>query len=138
MTLPKSLLRDPVKAGDRLVCYCPPGVCQAPRGFNGPCNRASGQGIGPSGWIDVDVRKPEKNVEVLIAFRDTPLAATGQYTASPHDTWGWSFPSENDPDDTGPVIAWQPLPEHPSPQPGWKLKAIDKAKPSTPSPAPKE
>lgn len=34
----KSLLRKP---GEPLVCYCPPGVCQAPRGFRGPCRRAS-------------------------------------------------------------------------------------------------
>lgn len=34
----KSLLRQP---GEPLVCYCPPGVCQAPRGFRGPCRRAS-------------------------------------------------------------------------------------------------
>jgi hypothetical protein len=38
---PKSLLRKPLKAGERLVCYCPPGVCQAPKGFIGPCNRAT-------------------------------------------------------------------------------------------------
>jgi hypothetical protein len=35
------MLRAPIKPGDQLVCYCPPGICQAPRGFNGPCNRAS-------------------------------------------------------------------------------------------------
>ncbi|WP_422096849.1 hypothetical protein [Variovorax sp.] len=34
----RSLLR---KAGEPLVCYCPPGVCQAPTGFKGPCNRAA-------------------------------------------------------------------------------------------------
>lgn len=33
----KSLLRKP---GEKLVCYCPPGICQAPKGFRGPCNRA--------------------------------------------------------------------------------------------------
>jgi len=38
---PKSLLREPLKPGERPVCYCPPGVCQAPRGFSGPCNRAT-------------------------------------------------------------------------------------------------
>jgi len=75
--------------------------------------------VEPAGWIDVNVRKPEKNVEVLIAFRDTPLPATGQYTAHPRDTWGWSFPSENDPDDTGPITHWLPLPGHPAPQAGW-------------------
>lgn len=37
---PKSLLRAPLKPGERLVCYCPPGICQAPKGFSGPCNRA--------------------------------------------------------------------------------------------------
>ena len=37
----KSLLRAPLKPGDKLVCYCPPGVCQAPKGFSGPCNRAA-------------------------------------------------------------------------------------------------
>ena len=36
----KSLLRAPIKPGEWLVCYCPPGVCQAPKGFSGPCNRA--------------------------------------------------------------------------------------------------
>lgn len=36
-----SLLRKPLKPGERLVCYCPPGICQAPKGFSGPCNRAS-------------------------------------------------------------------------------------------------
>ena len=36
---PKSLLRAPLKSGERLVCYCPPGICQAPKGFSGPCNR---------------------------------------------------------------------------------------------------
>lgn len=65
-------------------------------------------------WVDVNVRKPEKNVEVLIAFRDTPLPCTGQYTASNHDTWGWCFPSENDPDETGPITHWRPLPLHPA------------------------
>ncbi len=34
----RSLLR---KADEPLVCYCPPGVCQAPKGFKGPCNRAA-------------------------------------------------------------------------------------------------
>lgn len=67
-----------------------------------------------AGWVKVCERLPEKNVEVLIAFRDVSLPATGQYTASPHDTWGWCFPGENDPEDTGPVIAWQPLPAHPT------------------------
>jgi hypothetical protein len=38
---PKSLLRKPLKPGERLVCYCPPGICQAPKGFSGPCNRAT-------------------------------------------------------------------------------------------------
>lgn len=38
---PRSLLRPPLKPGDKLVCYCPPGVCQAPKGFSGPCNRAT-------------------------------------------------------------------------------------------------
>jgi hypothetical protein len=38
---PKSLLRKPIKPGERLVCYCPPGICQAPKGFSGPCNRAT-------------------------------------------------------------------------------------------------
>lgn len=75
------------------------------------------------GWIDVNDRKPEKNVEVLLAFRDTPLLATGQYTASDQDTWGWCFPKENDPDECGPVTHWQPLPEHPTPKPGWHLAA---------------
>lgn len=75
------------------------------------------------GWIDVNDRKPEKNVEVLLAFRDTPLPATGQYTASDQDTWGWCFPKENDPDECGPVTHWQPLPEHPTPKPGWHLAA---------------
>jgi hypothetical protein len=37
----QSLLRAPLKPGDKLVCYCPPGVCQAPKGFSGPCNRAA-------------------------------------------------------------------------------------------------
>ena len=43
---PKSLLRKPLKPGERLVCYCPPGVCQAPKGFSGPCNRATDAGVG--------------------------------------------------------------------------------------------
>lgn len=64
-------------------------------------------------WISVDERKPEKNIEVLIAFRDVTLPATGQYTASPHDTWGWCFPKENDPEDTGPITHWMPLPAAP-------------------------
>lgn len=34
----RSLLR---KSGEPLVCYCPAGVCQAPKGFKGPCNRAA-------------------------------------------------------------------------------------------------
>lgn len=67
----------------------------------------------PARWINADERKPPKNVEVLIAFRDSPLPATGQYTASDRDTWGWSFPAENDPDDCGPITHWMPLPEHP-------------------------
>jgi hypothetical protein len=37
----KSLLRAPLKPGEKLVCYCPPGICQAPKGFSGPCNRAA-------------------------------------------------------------------------------------------------
>lgn len=37
-TAPKSLLRPALKPGDKLVCYCPPGICQAPKGFSGPCN----------------------------------------------------------------------------------------------------
>lgn len=46
---PKSLLRPALKPGQKLVCYCPPGVCQAPKGFSGPCNRAT----------DVAVSTPE-------------------------------------------------------------------------------
>lgn len=65
-------------------------------------------------WISVEERMPPKNEEVLIAFRDVPLPATGQYTASPHDTWGWCFPRENDPEETGPITHWQPLPPPPS------------------------
>lgn len=34
----KSLLHAP---NDPLYCYCPPGVCQAPKGFRGPCRRYS-------------------------------------------------------------------------------------------------
>lgn len=64
-------------------------------------------------WISVEERMPAKGVEVLIAFRDSPLPATGQYTASDHDTWGWCFPRENDPDDTGPITHWMPLPRGP-------------------------
>lgn len=67
------------------------------------------------GWISVDERMPPKFEEVLIAFRDVSLPATGQYTASSHDTWGWCFPSENDPEDTGPITHWMPIPEHPAP-----------------------
>jgi hypothetical protein len=36
----RSLLRAPLKPGERPVCYCPPGICQAPPPFRGPCNRA--------------------------------------------------------------------------------------------------
>ena len=64
-------------------------------------------------WIPVAERLPQKFEEVLIAFRDTPLPATGQYTASPHDTWGWCFPKENDPEYTGPITHWMPLPASP-------------------------
>lgn len=78
------------------------------------CDGVTGQ------WVSVEERKPDKFVEVLIAFRDTPLPATGQYTASEHDTWGWSFPAENDPEDTGPITHWMELPEHPAPKPEWK------------------
>jgi hypothetical protein len=38
---PASLLRSPLRPGEKLVCYCPPGICQAPKGFSGPCNRAA-------------------------------------------------------------------------------------------------
>lgn len=40
-----SLLRPALKPGDKLVCYCPPGVCQALKGFSGPCNRATDAGV---------------------------------------------------------------------------------------------
>jgi len=68
------------------------------------------------GWISVDDRLPTQNVEVLIAFRDSSLPATGQYTASRRDMWGWCFPSENDPDETGPITHWMPLPPAPAAQ----------------------
>jgi hypothetical protein len=45
LAAPKSLLRATLKPGERLVCYCPPGVCQAPTGFSGPCNRAPTAGV---------------------------------------------------------------------------------------------
>jgi hypothetical protein len=64
-------------------------------------------------WINADECKPPLDVEVLIAFRDFPLPATGQYTASDNDIGGWSFPDENDPKVTGPVTHWLPLPRTP-------------------------
>lgn len=45
---PQSLLRPALKPGERLVCYCPPGICQAPKGFSGPCNRATDAAASPS------------------------------------------------------------------------------------------
>jgi hypothetical protein len=48
---PKSMLRKPLKRGERLVCYCPPGVCQAPKGFSGPCNRADEAGVPASDGV---------------------------------------------------------------------------------------
>lgn len=114
-----SLLRRPIKHISELgPCHCLPDHCSAPviMGRQTPCLRNAPKPPDPfvAHWVRVEDRMPEKNVEVLIAFRDTPLPATGQYTASPHDTWGWCFPKENDPEETGPVIAWMPLPEHPS------------------------
>lgn len=74
----------------------------------------AGRSAQTGGWVSVDERLPTKNTEVLIAFRDSPLPATGQYTAHPRDEGGWCFPAENDTDEIGPVIAWQPLPAHPT------------------------
>lgn len=68
----------------------------------------------PSAWINAETQKPPLNTEVLIAFRDSSLPATGQYTASVYDTWGWCFPGENDPEETGPITHWMPLPPPPS------------------------
>ena len=62
-------------------------------------------------WIKVSDQLPAKFVEVLIVFRDVTLPSTGQYTNSKHDHDGWCFPSENDPEETGPVTHWMPLPE---------------------------
>lgn len=46
---PRSLLRKP---GEPLVCYCPPGICQAPKGFSGPCNRATPPAVMPAAPSD--------------------------------------------------------------------------------------
>jgi hypothetical protein len=67
-------------------------------------------------WVDVNERKPEKFEEVLIAFAGQfSIAATGQYTASPHDHGGWCYPAENhganDAGEGWPTVThWQRLP----------------------------
>lgn len=66
-------------------------------------------------WVSVEESLPVKNTEVLIAFRDSTLPATGQYTASKHNTDGWCFPGENDPEEVGPITHWMPLPDPPTP-----------------------
>jgi len=67
-------------------------------------------------WVSVDERLPEKNTEVLIAFKDCELPATGQYTGSHHDHEGWCYPAENidDRDNPPTVTHWQPLPLTPA------------------------
>lgn len=68
-------------------------------------------------WIPVSERLPEKFVEVIVAFKETSLPSTGQYTASEHDHDGWCFPSENRDWSTlewPTVTHWMPLPDHPN------------------------
>lgn len=68
------------------------------------------------GWVSVDERLPEKFVEVLVAFADSSLPSTGQYTANPNDHDGWCYPKENCDwmDGSWPTVThWMPLPDHP-------------------------
>ncbi len=74
-------------------------------------------------WISCAAKLPPKFEEVLIAFRDSSLPATGQYTESERDNDGWCYPSENDPDEVGPVTHWMPLPVGP-----WGKPATQRAR----------
>jgi hypothetical protein len=67
------------------------------------------------GWISVDESLPTKFEEVLISFKGSTLAATGQYTGNKRDSEdGWCYPSENSGDETDwTVTHWQPLPPAP-------------------------
>lgn len=66
-------------------------------------------------WVSVTERLPAKYVEVLIAFRGSSLASTGQYTGLKRDPGGWSYPSENGGDATDwTVTHWSPLPDVPA------------------------
>jgi hypothetical protein len=69
---------------------------------------------GGAAWIPVSDHLHPRNTEVLIAFRDAKLPATGQYTGNTNDPDGWCYPSENDSLESGPVTHWMPLPKHPS------------------------
>jgi hypothetical protein len=68
-------------------------------------------------WIPVSDRLPEKNTEVLVAFKGISIASTGQYTGHPRDTEGWCYPRENDgmaDDGTDPIVShWMNLPDTP-------------------------
>lgn len=63
-------------------------------------------------WVSVEERLPEKFTEVLIAFKDCTLPATGQYTGNLRDSpEGWCYPAENHGDGFDwTVTHWMPLP----------------------------
>lgn len=77
-----------------------------------------------AGWVSVKDRLPDKNVEVLIFFKQSSLPSTGQYTGLAMDPDGWCYPteaklwpgeSEEMPDGGYPTVThWQPLPPAPS------------------------
>jgi len=66
-------------------------------------------------WISVEDRLPEKFTEVLIAFEESTLPATGQYTGHASDPDGWSYPWENHGDrfECWTVTHWMELPATP-------------------------
>lgn len=86
-------------------------------------------------WIDVEKLLPPKFTEVLIAFSDCTLPATGQYTGNLRDSpQGWCYPAENHGDGFDWTIThWMPLPLTPN-----ELAATPPPQPDTPAPAGRE
>lgn len=80
-----------------------------------------------SQWISVDERLPELHTEVLIAFAESSLPATGQLDRKRRHPgeYEWLYPAENGnwhSDSDWTVTHWMELPEHPTWEPGASAK----------------